>query len=242
MEEKKNKNKGLIVAIIFLAIIALAGIGYFVYDNYFRLEEKDVETEKVPQNSQQLNEQESENSKVKYLLDNQYLEKIDSSTQRYRVDSTIVENHDKIMEILDGKVYVLKDIMSAENDDDVIQGEMIVANGISGTPKNVFVTFYQSLQGSQFFVLTEEGDLFYSYIILPDEEGVPCYLSDFKKINNEKIVAIYDIKDKLYENMEGTSLRYNSIYAETDNGSLLLVSNGLFGNEFEQDFPNLIQW
>jgi len=197
---EKKKNGGLIVVIILLIVLCLGLGGFIVYDKLLKEEPKKVEK------SQEVVEK-TDFYDISELVKNKYIKKVESTFEKdFMKKSTEIE-------IKDGKVYVIDN-----------SNEMVEAKGIEGTPKYVAIRHFSG--PNNYFVVTEEGDLYYlSLIKLIDEDKTDC---KFDKINTEKIINIYVMYNPV------TPGDYMNIYAETQSGELI---NFITSKTFEEENP-----
>lgn len=211
MEEKKGKGK--IITIIILIIIVLGLGGYIVYDKFIQKEAEPV----APKQTEQVTyDFYSATNLVKY----KYIKEIATTEEK-------TDNYGYLIQIKDGKVYVPEDLQADKF-------KMIETTGIEGTPKYATAKQFQSISYSIFFVLTEEGDLYYSIPneAYKDKDNLP--IKEFKKVNIEKITNIYGFYND--DNL-AYPFNVNTIYAETESGKLLNVNQDNQGKTtFEEDW------
>ena len=212
MEEKNKKNKGLIVAIVILILLVLGLSGYIVYDKV--LKEEPVKVEEPKETIE-----EPDFYDVSELVKNKYIKKIEESQNA------------EYIKIENGKVYIFNyekfAIDEYESSKDLA---FVEAKGIKGTPKTVVSKFVQSAYNNMFLVLTEEGDLYNLFV-------VDSVIGEFKKINNEKVLNLYDF----YQG-DITIIDYpfnaKTVYAELENGKLMEVNGkAQMVKTFEEVWP-----
>lgn len=204
MEAKRN-NKGLIFAVIVLAVMVLGLIGYIVYDKMINLEDKNDSNKQVT-----IEQQEKDFYNIDELVKNGYIEKVTTKET-------------ELIKITTDGVFV-KFSSALES------GDFVEAKNIEGTPKTVYCIDefsypegYSEEEAIRFYVLTEEGNVYNSSLKNPNDEP------NFVKVNDKKVLNFYkDVEIKgselpiLYMEYEDGSLmslnlKENKTYKELNN-------------------------
>ena len=212
----REENKLIKVLVFIILIIFIGLISYLIYNK--------IVTDKSESGST------TSFYDIKNLTDKKYLCEVNSKEENFYIEEPM-DAKNKAIRIENGKVLVPEDLSNIGSKITIKE-----AQGIEGTPDSVYYGYYQTLDTSVFLVLTKEGDVYYSNVVLNNNKKE---VNTFRKINSEKI-------KKLYKFCHEEGLVYPtgtlSTYALTKNKELKQIKNGEMTSLFKDDYkyPDVI--
>lgn len=213
----REDNKLIKVLVFIILIIFIGLISYLIYNK--------IVTDKSESSST------ASFYDINNLTDKKYLCEVNSKEENFYYDEEPMDAKNKAIRIENEKVFVPEDLSNIGSKITIKE-----AQGIEGIPDSVYYGYYQTLDTSVFLVLTKEGDVYYSNVVLNNNKKE---VNKFKKINNEKI-------KKLYKFCHEEGLVYPtgtlSIYALTNSKELKQIKNGKMTSLFKDDYkyPDVI--